>query len=203
MLAGLLKAPSRYNPARHAGRAEARTELVLAAMVEDGAISAEDARQARSVKGRSRAVPSGQARYFADWVLSQVGDYIGQIAASLGVGVPGVGQGSMSLLLQDENGQVSPVHSISAGLDYPGVGPQLSHLKESGRMDVAQVTDEQAVAALQHLCRLEGILPALESAHALAHLETLAEDPAARVVVMNLSGRGDKDLPTLQEEVTP
>jgi penicillin-binding protein 1A len=83
LLAGLLKAPSRYNPARHAGRAEARTALVLAAMVADGAISAEDARQARSVKGRGRAVPGGQARYFADWVLSQVGDYIGQVDRDL------------------------------------------------------------------------------------------------------------------------
>jgi tryptophan synthase beta chain len=121
-------------------------------------------------------------------------------AASLGLGLPGVLHGAMSLLLQDDSGQIAPVHSISAGLDYPGVGPQLAHLKESGRMDVAQVSDEAAVSALRRLCRLEGILPALESAHALAQLEILAQDPTARAAVVNLSGRGDKDLESLSAE---
>jgi tryptophan synthase beta chain len=115
-------------------------------------------------------------------------------AATLGLGEPGVLHGAMSLLLQDQDGQVAPVHSISAGLDYPGVGPQLAHLKESGRLVAARATDQQALAALARLCRQEGILPALETAHALAHLETLAADPAAEVIVVNLSGRGDKDL---------
>ncbi len=110
LLAGLLKAPSRYNPARHAGRAEKRTELVLAAMVADGAISAQDARQARSVKGRSRAVPSGQARYFADWVLSQVGAYIGQVDRDLVV-----------VTTLDPKLQQIAEHELSAMLERDGV----------------------------------------------------------------------------------
>jgi len=121
-------------------------------------------------------------------------------AASLGLGLPGVLHGAMSLLLQDEHGQVSPVHSISAGLDYPGVGPQLADLAETGRMTVASVTDEKAVEALRNLSRLEGILPALESSHALAHLASMARNPLVEVVVVNLSGRGDKDLLTLDGE---
>jgi tryptophan synthase beta chain len=115
-------------------------------------------------------------------------------AATLGRGEPGVLHGTLSLLLQDEDGQVAPVHSISAGLDYPGVGPQLAHLKDSGRLTVASATDVEALAALRECCRLEGILPALETAHALAHLPHLAADPAADLIVVNLSGRGDKDL---------
>ena len=123
-------------------------------------------------------------------------------AATLGRGKLGVLHGAMSLLLQDDDGQVAPVHSISAGLDYPGVGPQLAHLADTGRLSVASATDTEALAALVQLCRLEGILPALETAHALAHLKTLTEDPAAEVVVLNLSGRGDKDLDHLPAEVS-
>jgi tryptophan synthase beta chain len=120
-------------------------------------------------------------------------------AATLGRGEPGVLHGTLSLLLQDADGQIAPVHSISAGLDYPGVGPELAHLKQSGRLSVASATDAEAVAALRACCRAEGILPALETAHALAHLHRLAEDPAAELIVVNLSGRGDKDLDHLRE----
>jgi len=123
-------------------------------------------------------------------------------AATLGRGELGVLHGAMSLLLQDDDGQIAPVHSISAGLDYPGVGPQLAHLADTGRLSVASATDAEALTALARLCRLEGILPALETAHALAQLETLASDPAAEVVVLNLSGRGDKDLDHLPAEVS-
>ncbi len=123
-------------------------------------------------------------------------------AATLGKGDPGVLHGTLSLLLQDQDGQVAPVHSISAGLDYPGVGPQLAHLKDSGRLAVASATDAEALDALRSLCRLEGILPALETAHALAHLQTLAADPDADLIVVNLSGRGDKDLDHLPPEVS-
>ena len=123
-------------------------------------------------------------------------------AATLGRGEPGVLHGAMSLLLQDDDGQVAPVHSISAGLDYPGVGPQLAHLAETGRLSVASATDAEALTALAQLCRLEGILPALETAHALVNLRELANDPAVEVVVLNLSGRGDKDLDHLPREVS-
>jgi tryptophan synthase beta chain len=123
-------------------------------------------------------------------------------AATLGRGEPGVLHGAMSLLLQDEHGQVAPVHSISAGLDYPGVGPQLAYLKDIGRLRTAAATDEEAVAALRDLCRLEGILPALESSHALAHLRRLVQEDGVDVVLVNLSGRGDKDLDHLPQEVS-
>jgi tryptophan synthase beta chain len=119
-------------------------------------------------------------------------------SAALALGTPGVLHGSYSYLLQDKEGQILPAHSIAAGLDYPGVGPQHSQLKDSGRVTYAAVTDQQALAACGDLCRLEGIIPALESSHALAYCRTLLEqggltgnDP---VVVVNLSGRGDKDM---------
>jgi len=118
-------------------------------------------------------------------------------AATLNRGAPGVLHGSLSLLLQDDDGQVAPVHSISAGLDYPGVGPQLAHLAESGRLIAASATDAEALAAVEELCRTEGILPALETAHALAHLRTLVAEPGTELIVLNLSGRGDKDLDRL------
>lgn len=115
-------------------------------------------------------------------------------AATLTLGTPGVFHGSHMYLLQDGDGQVHPTHSISAGLDYPGVGPEHCHLKESGRARYVSATDREAVAAFQELARLEGILPALESAHALAQ----AKKEAARmgkdaIIIVNLSGRGDKD----------
>jgi len=119
-------------------------------------------------------------------------------AASLSAGRPGVLHGSMGYLLQDGEGQVLPAHSISAGLDYPGVGPELSYLKERGRITAVSATDQEALAAARTLARLEGILPALESAHAVAHLERLmpATSPG-EIVVVGLSGRGDKDLATI------
>ena len=118
----------------------------------------------------------------------------GQHAASLSLGLPGVLHGSHSYLLQDEDGQVTPAHSVSAGLDYPGVGPEHSWLKESGRVRYESVTDHEAVAAFGDLCRLEGIIPALESAHAAAGLRKEAEKWKNRDVVICLSGRGDKDV---------
>lgn len=119
-------------------------------------------------------------------------------AATLSRGRIGVLHGAMSYLLQDEEGQVQEAHSISAGLDYPGVGPEHSYLKEIGRAEYYAVTDDEAVEALLLLSRLEGIIPALETAHALAYLKTLAPQlgPQQRVVV-NCSGRGDKDLNTV------
>ncbi len=119
----------------------------------------------------------------------------GAHAASLSAGSPGVLHGAYSYLLQDDGGQVVPTHSISAGLDYPGVGPQHSYLKDTGRARYVSVTDQEALEAFHQLCRIEGILPALESSHALAYLKTLA--PALgrdKVIIVNLSGRGDKDV---------
>jgi len=110
----------------------------------------------------------------------------------------------MSYLLQDDRGQVLPAHSISAGLDYPGVGPELSYLKETGRISVATATDDEALSAARRLARLEGILPALESAHAVASLEQLM--PGTRpgeIVVLGLSGRGDKDIGTIRQAPLP
>ncbi len=124
-------------------------------------------------------------------------------ARTLGLGEPGVLHGAMSLLLQDDDGQVAPVHSVSAGLDYPGVGPQLAELKDAGRLVAASASDTAALAAFTDLCRLEGILPALETAHAIAHLRELVREPEMRLVVVNCSGRGDKDLDHLPPEVTP
>ncbi len=119
----------------------------------------------------------------------------GEHAATLVKGDPGVLHGSLSYVLQDGDGQTMPVHSVSAGLDYPGVGPEHSYLKETGRAEYVSVTDEEALEAFQELARLEGMLPALEPAHALAHLHTLVPElPKDAVVVVCLSGRGDKDV---------
>jgi len=119
----------------------------------------------------------------------------GEHASTLVKGSPGVLHGSLSYVLQDEDGQTMIVHSVSAGLDYPGVGPEHSHLKETGRAEYVSVSDEEALEAFQMLARLEGMLPALESAHALAYLHTLvAELPKDAAVVVCLSGRGDKDV---------
>jgi tryptophan synthase beta chain len=121
----------------------------------------------------------------------------GRHAAPLCAGSVGVLHGSKSYLLQTADGQVAEAHSISAGLDYPGVGPELAWLKETGRGQFVCVTDDQAMEAFQTLCRTEGIIPALESAHAVAHaLQVAAERPSDEVVLVNLSGRGDKDLQT-------
>ncbi|MGQ0561245.1 MAG: tryptophan synthase subunit beta [Gemmatimonadota bacterium] len=119
----------------------------------------------------------------------------GHHAAALSAGRPGVLHGSLSYLLQDEDGQVAPAHSVSAGLDYPGVGPEHAFLKDSGRAQYVAVTDAEALAAFERLARLEGIIPALESAHAVAHVLAHGKQwRAAGPVVICLSGRGDKDV---------
>jgi tryptophan synthase beta chain len=121
----------------------------------------------------------------------------GQHAASLNAGRVGVLHGSRTYVLQDEFGQVQEAHSISAGLDYPGVGPELAYLKDSGRATYEAITDDEALEAFQLLCRQEGIIPALESAHAIAYTMKLAPRmAAAETILVNLSGRGDKDLQT-------
>lgn len=120
-------------------------------------------------------------------------------AAPLNRGSKGVLHGSMSYVLQDKAGQIQPTHSISAGLDYPGIGPEHSFLHDSGRAEYPSATDAEAIEAVQLLCRLEGILPALESAHALAHLKVLAPELGKDgVIIVNLSGRGDKDVNTIR-----
>jgi len=119
-------------------------------------------------------------------------------AATLSMGTPGVLHGARSYLLQDSDGQVLEAHSISAGLDYPGVGPEHSWLKDSGRVNYFSITDTQALDAFQLTCRLEGIIPALESAHAIAHVMQVAPKMAPdKVIVLGLSGRGDKDVFTV------
>jgi tryptophan synthase beta chain len=122
----------------------------------------------------------------------------GRHAAPLNRGSKGVLHGSLSYIMQDKWGQITETHSISAGLDYPGVGPEHSHLKDTGRAKYVAVTDQQALEALQLLCKLEGILPALESSHALAYLPTLAKELGPdESIILNLSGRGDKDINTV------
>ena len=122
----------------------------------------------------------------------------GKHAATLSLGKPGVLHGSLSYVLQDEDGQVALAHSISAGLDYPGVGPEHSHLKSSGRVEYAAVTDREALAGAHLLARMEGIIPALETAHAIAYLEKLMPGTKGTdLVVVNVSGRGDKDIAAL------
>ena len=124
----------------------------------------------------------------------------GQHAASLNAGSPGVLHGNRTYLLQNEDGQITEPHSISAGLDYPGIGPEHSWLKDEGRIDYEPVTDSEALEAFQLCSRLEGIIPALEPAHALAHVAKIAPTlPADHLIVMNMCGRGDKDIFTVAE----
>ncbi|MFO8174613.1 MAG: tryptophan synthase subunit beta [Gemmatimonadota bacterium] len=119
----------------------------------------------------------------------------GHHAASLSAGKPGVLHGSLSYLLQDEDGQVAPAHSVSAGLDYPGVGPEHSHLRDTGRASYVSVTDSEALDAFHILARTEGIIPALETAHAIAHLRHLGREIQEQgPILLCLSGRGDKDV---------
>jgi len=122
----------------------------------------------------------------------------GRHAASLSAGTPGVLHGNRTYLLQDANGQITETHSVSAGLDYPGVGPEHAWLKDHGRAEYVTVTDEEALTAFNNLCRLEGIIPALESAHAVAHAARVAPSmPRDKILLVNLSGRGDKDMQTV------
>jgi tryptophan synthase beta chain len=126
----------------------------------------------------------------------------GEHAASLTGGRPGVLHGNRTYLLQDKEGQITEAHSISAGLDYPGIGPEHSWLKEQGRVEYVSATDNEALAAFQLLCKLEGIIPALEPAHALAHVTKLAPTlPKDNLLVMNLCGRGDKDVFAVAERL--
>jgi len=122
----------------------------------------------------------------------------GEHAASLTGGRPGVLHGNRTYLLQDKEGQITEAHSISAGLDYPGIGPEHSWLKEMGRVEYVSATDDEAVEAFQLLCKLEGIIPALESSHAVAHAMKLAPTlPRDNLLGLNLAGRGDKDVPQI------
>jgi len=122
----------------------------------------------------------------------------GEHAATMTKGRPGVFQGSFSYVLQDEFGQVLPAHSISAGLDYPGIGPEHAYLKDTGRAEYYPVTDREALEALKLLSRTEGIIPALESAHAVAQAIKMAPEMGRdRIIVINLSGRGDKDVESI------
>jgi tryptophan synthase beta chain len=124
----------------------------------------------------------------------------GKHSASLTAGTPGVLHGNRTYVLQDDNGQVIETHSVSAGLDYPGVGPEHAWLKDSGRAQYVTITDDEALQAFHDCCRIEGIIPALESSHALAYATKLAATlPKDKIVLANLSGRGDKDMHTVAE----
>jgi tryptophan synthase beta chain len=126
----------------------------------------------------------------------------GKHAASLCAGRPGVLHGNRTYLLQDANGQITETHSISAGLDYPGVGPEHAWLKDSKRAEYVAVSDEDALKAFHELCLSEGIIPALESAHAVAHAMKIAPTmPKDAILLVNLSGRGDKDMHTVAERM--
>ena len=124
----------------------------------------------------------------------------GSHAASLSAGRPGVLHGNRTYLLQDGDGQIIEAHSISAGLDYPGIGPEHAWLCESGRVSYVSITDSEALDAFQLCAQLEGILPALEPAHALAYVTKIAPTlPADHIIVMNMCGRGDKDIFTVAD----
>ncbi|MEC4721052.1 tryptophan synthase subunit beta [Noviherbaspirillum sp. CPCC 100848] len=126
----------------------------------------------------------------------------GKHSASLIAGSPGVLHGNRTYLLQDENGQIIETHSVSAGLDYPGVGPEHAWLKDAGRAQYVSVTDDEAIEAFHNCCRIEGIIPALESSHALAYAAKFAATlPKDKIVLANLSGRGDKDMHTVAERM--
>jgi tryptophan synthase beta chain len=124
----------------------------------------------------------------------------GRHAAALLAGSPGVLHGNRTYLLQDANGQIIETHSVSAGLDYPGVGPEHAWLKDSGRAQYVSITDDEAIQAFHQCCRIEGIIPALESSHALAYAAKFAATlPKDKIILVNLSGRGDKDMHTVAE----
>jgi tryptophan synthase beta chain len=124
----------------------------------------------------------------------------GKHAATLCAGKPGVLHGNRTYLLETEDGQITETHSISAGLDYPGVGPEHAYLKDSGRAHYVSITDKEALAAFHELTRTEGIMPALESSHALAYAKKLAPQLGKdKIIVINLSGRGDKDIHTVAD----
>ncbi|MCA1245257.1 tryptophan synthase subunit beta [Massilia sp. MS-15] len=126
----------------------------------------------------------------------------GKHAASLSAGIPGVLHGNRTYLLQDDNGQIIETHSVSAGLDYPGVGPEHAWLKDIQRAQYVTITDDEALAAFHDCCRIEGIIPALESSHAIAYATQLAATlPKDQLILVNLSGRGDKDMHTVAQRM--
>ena len=135
-----------------------------------------------------------------------LGSGLGQHAARFnanGGGRPGVLQGTMSYVLQDDRGQIATTHSISAGLDYPSIGPEHAFLHDEGRVEYTSVSDDEALDAFQMLSKLEGIIPALESAHAVAHaLKVAREMKSDQILIVNLSGRGDKDVDSVREKIT-
>jgi tryptophan synthase beta chain len=131
------------------------------------------------------------------------GPALGENSATLATGRPGVLHGSYSMLLQDEDGQIQETHSISAGLDYPGVGPEHALLCSIGRVTYKSATDDEALEAVKALCQQEGILPALESAHALAGARRWAAEHRGARILVGLSGRGDKDMPTFSATLVP
>ena len=122
----------------------------------------------------------------------------GEHAAPLNAGRPGILHGNRTYLMEDDDGQILHTHSISAGLDYPGVGPEHSWLKDSGRAEYVVINDDEALAAFRHLTKIEGIMPALESSHAVAYAHKLAPTMSSdEIIIVNLSGRGDKDIHTV------
>ena len=161
-----------------------------------------------SVLSKQQEAQIGRAIYKSIWASGniltdpEVQEYVqglGQNAATLATGTPGVLQGCYSIILQDKHGNVQETHSISAGLDYSGVGPEHALLQALGRVTYIAASDDQAMAALEELCELEGILTALETAHAYAAAkEWSKEHPGKRILIGN-SGRGDKDMPTLTQ----
>src|SRR3989440_8031646 len=137
----------------------------------------------------------------AGGIGSELGEHAARFNAN-GGGRPGVLQGTMSYVLQDERGQIATTHSISAGLDYPSIGPEHAFLHDSGRVEYTSVSDDEALDAFQILSRLEGIIPALESAHAVAHAVKVAREMTSdQLLIINLSGRGDKDVDTVKEKL--
>ena len=123
-------------------------------------------------------------------------------AASLTKGIPGVFHGAKTYVLQDEDGQIIPAHSIAPGLDYPAVGPEHAYLKESGRVKYYAVGDDEAIEGFEFLSKTEGIIPALEPAHAIGWIIKNAKELKGKIVVLNLSGRGDKDLGIYSEYIS-
>jgi len=151
--------------------------------------------------------------FLADEAVRMIGVEAGGLGAELGRhaarfntnggGRPGVLQGTMSYVLQDERGQIATTHSISAGLDYPSIGPEHAFLHDEGRVAYTSVSDDEALSAFQMLSKLEGIIPALESAHAVAHaLKVAGEMKSDQIMIVNLSGRGDKDVDTVRGSLT-
>jgi tryptophan synthase beta chain len=132
----------------------------------------------------------------------QLGEHAARFLPGVGGGRPGVLQGTMSYVLQDERGQIASTHSISAGLDYPSIGPEHAYLHDLGRVEYVSATDAEALAAFRALSQLEGITPALESAHAVAHaLKVAGEMGREQIIIVNLSGRGDKDVDTVADRM--